>query len=794
MRPLVPVALAIAAASSACVLAQGQAQATSWRVGERGALVYTRTTERCSVDPAGVRLRLTWIAAGAEDGGSEWRFFSCPRDREQLGWEQPAFDDTGWLIGRGEFAPDDNVRANVRTHWQNDVLLLRARVDVGRKKPKALVFRISHDDGVRVYGNGKLLAESQEYGRDRYYVVAGDAVEGIAPGDNLFAVRCENTGGWQHLDVAIAVVTTLPPGAKTSDEVRQVLQDERAAADRVRADLFGAFRPPPLLLQGELDAAQQRPVVPPGDLREVAFWAACDLQRGVLGGNYEATVPRLLRLGDLQLRGKVGPVDASGWQELDIAVKTTPEPGPGAEGKRFVSLFVRPHVIYAFEGRLRIRRRLQLEGARAQVAECRCELDGHFLRGKDWKDHAGDLRQVETFTFVEERQNQDATFRVKVGAAIDRGTAFLKARLAHLDEPQLRAEGKGADRSYHSGRLALALLAMIKGGVPRNDAVLTAVMQELRTRKLIDTYSFGNALMAFEAFYAPPNEEQELKIGRIERARQRQPSPEDKALMQRWTTLMLDIIDTRVDPAYLLRFNYIRGERFDHSVNQYGLLGLYSAHLCGIEVPVTLWEGAANHLIAAQCAPGAPLQLDLLDFRTQARLESEPGSRRTSALLSVRPAGWNYGEPRDQGEDAPVMGSMTCAGITGLAIAQAALRDLDLKRFKLQSEATAARNAGFGWLAQNFTARCHPGSIERQQHWIFYYLYGLERAALLSNIALIQGRDWYFEGAMVLVGTQGSDGSWPSELMTDLGDESIERTAMAVLFLKKGTVPVLSGQ
>src|SRR6185369_3721957 len=102
------------------------------------------------------------------------------------------------------------------------------------------------------------------------------------------------------------------------------------------------------------------------------------------------------------------------------------------------------------------------------------------------------------------------------------------------------------------------------------------------------------------------------------------------------------------------RFNYIRGERFDHSVNQYGLLGLYSAHLCGIEVPVTLWEGAANHLIAAQCAPGAPLQLDLLDFRTQARLESEPGSRRTSALLSVRPAGWNYGEPRDQGEDAPV--------------------------------------------------------------------------------------------------------------------------------------------
>jgi hypothetical protein len=38
-------------------------------------------------------------------------------------------------------------------------------------------------------------------------------------------------------------------------------------------------------------------------------------------------------------------------------------------------------------------------------------------------------------------------------------------------------------------------------------------------------------------------------------------------------------------------------------VNQYGLLGMYSAHLCGIAIKPTLWEAAANHLLAV---PGQP--------------------------------------------------------------------------------------------------------------------------------------------------------------------------------------------
>ena len=113
------------------------------------------------------------------------------------------------------------------------------------------------------------------------------------------------------------------------------------------------------------------------------------------------------------------------------------------------------------------------------------------------------------------------------------------------------------------------------------------------------------------------------------------------------------------------------------------------------------------------------------------------------------------------------------------------------KRIKLQNDASRARNDGFAWMAQNMTMRYHAGSIDRQPRWFYYYLYSLERAALLSGIALIQDRDWYFEGAMVLVLAQQDNGHWPAELHYDLG---IERDAMAILFLKQSTMPVLTGR
>lgn len=771
--------------------AVARSQALAWNVPHRGALVYERTTERFAVTPPPGRLRLHTLIAGGGQGGHAWRYLACGSGAVPADFADPAFDDSEWRLGSGEFGGDVGSDPRQRTDWRTAELCLRTRVDLGRRKPRALLLRVGHDDTIRVHVGGRPVLASDRVARGADHVLMGDVLDALPAGETVVAVQCTNTGGAQFLDVELVALPTLPPGVRTAEDVLAELRAAREGAARVERELFGPFRPPPMLLQGELDAKGQHVRVPPSDLREIGWWVATDLQRGTAGGTWQLESPRMHELGDLRLRCRAGAVDAGGWQEIEVRLETAPEVDPRGDGNRFVDRYVAPHVRFGFAGGLRVRRLLGLDGARARVLAFRTELEGQLLQGEDRREPAAVLAQVEQWKFARAHDNQDAGFRAAVAEALRRGTASLRRRLRDTGRGSLDAEPADGDRSYHSGRLAIGLLALIKGGVPLDDPVLRAGMDELRRRALIDTYSLGNALMAFEAFHAPANEFADLKTGVIDRPRRREVPREDLELMQGWTDRLLSNVDTRVDAAYLLRFNYVAGARFDHSVNQYGLLGLFSAHLCGVRIPATTWEAAANHLIAAQCRGGERLDLDLCDYRTLLRMQADPEHRRTVTRLPVRPAGWNYGEPRSGGEDTPSWGAMVCAGITGLAICEAALLDLDLQRVRLRNDAAAARNAAFGWLAEHLTVRHHPGAIFRQQRWLYYYLYGLERAALLSGVALIQDRDWYFEGALMLVQAQLENGQWPAELHHDL---DVERDAMAILFLKQGTLPVLTGR
>ncbi|MEQ1632917.1 MAG: hypothetical protein ABL997_11125, partial [Planctomycetota bacterium] len=607
MRPLL-LGWLFAAMSFTTLSSTATAQSLSWSVPDQGALTYNRVVQRFAVTPPATSLKQEIVVASADEGGHTYRYFACPQNGVPAGFETTDFDDSAWSEGKGEFGTDVGKNANQRTHWGSDVLLLRSRVDLGKKKPKAIFFRISHDDGVRVFWNGEKLIENLGYGRDRTYIIVGKQLAAMTSGGTgMLAASCVNTGGAQHFDLAMSVLSSLPAGVKSGEDLQQVIDQGRQTADHVSREFFGAYRPSALLLHGELDAERTRVSSTPGDVRELAFFVACDLERGVTGGTYQQDIVRLYRLGDVQLRGKVLAVDAEGWQTMDVTVKNPGEPALRGDTKRFLQMHVLPHAGYGIDGRIQIRRRLELKGDRARVAEAECTFTARILRGKDKNNHAADFVQRETFRFHEERDGQDATFRIAVSKAIDRGTAFLRDKLSHLGAPSLRKEGDEDNRSYHTGRLALGLLALIKGGVKKDDPVLLRAMDELRTRPLIDTYSLGNALMAMEAFHSSGQDAADLAQGAIDRQKRRTVPAADKALMQKWTNQLLDNVDTRVDSNYLLRFNYVRDRRFDNSVNQYGLLGLYSAHLCGIDISSSLWEGAANHLISAQCESSGSL-------------------------------------------------------------------------------------------------------------------------------------------------------------------------------------------
>ncbi len=767
------------------------AQGVVHDVPQRGALVYERQTELFEFDAAASRLRPSWLIRNDGEAAHRWRYFGTPASAVPEGFERPDFDDRDWPTGQGEFGPDVGKNPAQRTIWRSDVLCLRTRVDLGSKKPKAALLQVTHDDDLAVFWNGVKVVDRPGVGRNVELWLSGEQLDAWQRGDNTIALRCTNTGGYQCADFAMALFTQLPPRARTGEDLARLSEEERRQVDGVRGDLFGGYRMPPLLLHGDLENGSNVRL-PPADLRDLAWWMAMDLRCGVTGGSVNGDAWRLYRLGDLVVKGRASAVDVDGWQTLDLTVKNTPEPANRRDSNRFIDRFVKPHVAYGLDGKLTVRRRLAVTDGRVRITEFSTDLDGRLLRGKDWKEPAANLRQRERWKFVEARDGQDAKFRAMVAAAIERGTNRLKADLKNLDAQSLKREPEDADRSYHAGRLALGLLALIKGGVPKDDPVVVAGLAELRRRVLVDTYSLGNALMVLEALYAPAGEFGDLKQGAIDRPRKRVVPDDDKRLMQQWTDQLLGNLDTRVDRGYLLRFNYVAGPRFDNSVNQYGLLGLYSAHLCGVELPSTVWESAINHLLADQSPEGEKLKLDLVDYRTHARRLAAPDEKFTVSTLYARTLGWSYEGPKSGGELTPTYGSMTAAGITGLAICQAALEDYTgQKRIKLQNDASRARNDGFAWLAQNMTMRYHAGSIDRQPRWFYYYLYSLERAALLSGIALIADRDWYFEGAMMLVLAQQDDGHWPAELHWDLG---IERDAMAILFLKQSTMPVLTGR
>ncbi len=525
--------------------------------------------------------------------------------------------------------------------------------------------------------------------------------------------------------------------------------------------------PAAVLAQGELDAAQLAVADPPCELRDVLRAVALDLS-STTSHRFAQIVP----YGDLVLSGQASPMDDAGKQTLRFKVAGKPLTAlPGDEP--FVrSQFLERLCDVETSGAIVVER--TIDRSKGLVREFAADATLVLAEGKQ---RFRKLRLLEQWTFVAVHENQDPAFRARVGQAVRSGTAWLQKAISGASASFLQDKDEKPPRSFGSGRLALAIQTLEHADVPATDPSLVAAWAELERRELIDTYALGTALMALAARHAPPREAEMLHDGTLKERPKRQLPPAQQALAARWVERLLSNVDKRTDPANCLRFNYTAAARFDTSVQQYGLLGLDAAELCGVPIPPTAWAAAAKHLLAVQSsAHGRVHELSL-----QSYLDALAGKQPPSERIPTR--GFSYKD-----EEEPAYGSMTAAGVTGLLLARAGIakqtpRDPDLKRID------AAIDAGFAWLAAEFTTRANPGyAAKAQAHW-FYWLYGLERVAELAGIARLDGRDWYYEGALQLLARQEPDGSFRS-------DDSlrIDSTCFAILFLKKATAPVRTGR
>lgn len=590
------------------------------------------------------------------------------------------------------------------------------------------------------------------------------------------ALRAQDELAWRIPPAgAVTYKRTLKSGSAVAADRRGA--ESIDPKERVPDAYLPTLWPPAMVCAGELAPDGKALADRPADLRDVLRAIAFDLGARKA---YKARFARLQPFGDLHVSGTVTAPDAAGTAEFTLkVVSKDPEVLPG-EDRASLTKHVRPLMERACEGTIVLQRTHDV--ARGIVSAWSATLDIVVPEGPRAfrRIHVTESWQVEAI-----RENQDAAFRADVARAIRNGADWIRSEVTKFDKPNMQdGRADGQERSYGSGRIALGLLTLLKSEVPASDPAVVEGLAELRRRKLVDTYSLGVALMAMEALYAPPNERDMLLSGQLAAPQPRKLPDADRALAQEWLATLMGNLDTRVDAGYRVRFNYTAGPRFDISVNQYGLLGLWSAHLCGLEVPAGWWRAAAEALLEQQeRADGRTVQLVLADHKEVAS-GAQP-ARTTSSPWKTAPRGWAYREPTE-----PTYGAMTAAGIGGLALCRAGLLATNQAKADVLPKLDAGMRDGFAWLATELSVRHAPGFVGRNHRNFYYYMYGLERACELTGVARLQGRDWYFEGAMALLGHQQRNGSFRIEAQNG---GLFDATCFAVLFLKKATLPAISG-
>jgi hypothetical protein len=183
--------------------------------------------------------------------------------------------------------------------------------------------------------------------------------------------------------------------------------------------------------------------------------------------------------------------------------------------------------------------------------------------------------------------------------------------------------------------------------------------------------------------------------------------------------------------------------------------------------------------------------------------------------------GWSYAYKLGGGDDAP---APTCAGLIGLALGQGFAQDADTRELLTVSGGAARAAAAIGDPAlhnivlatksvNNVLAavdaaqqrekdpRIVSGLQALAQHVgqpvgrtndipqvSFYFLWSLERVAVLYNLSTIGNKDWYRWGAEMLLANQRPQGFWHVGKDHYPGAAPVIDTCLALLFLKRSNL------
>ena len=178
------------------------------------------------------------------------------------------------------------------------------------------------------------------------------------------------------------------------------------------------------------------------------------------------------------------------------------------------------------------------------------------------------------------------------------------------------------------------------------------------------------------------------------------------------------------------------GRNTDLSNTQYGALGMRAALALGCSVPMRCWKNLLRHVSARQ----------------------------------KRDSSWSYSARRTE------------AGYSSMTVAGIAVLELCMLHGQLtqKQRAAASRRIKRAWgrMAK------HQGDIgSTKATWCYYFHYGLERAAVLSQREVVGKTNWYRKGAEMLLREQHDTGGWGRGEAR--GPVDPVSTSFAILFLRR---------
>ena len=351
--------------------------------------------------------------------------------------------------------------------------------------------------------------------------------------------------------------------------------------------------------------------------------------------------------------------------------------------------------------------------------------------------------------------------RIKiVQPAVDRGVAFLKAKVPLL-APTLNTRGHHEipDSAWVAGVAGLIGLTLLECGVPADDPAVLRVAEIVRAEapKMDKIYTLSTSLFFLNRW-----------------AESRPLTATDGKLAQ---TFALRIIAGQLSrgvwwyegvilppegEAKLLaslkdgRYRPTRSRPYSLSNTQFAMLALWGARKHGVPVREPLLA-AANHFHASQFPDGH----------------------------------WIYGDT----QAVPISATSTCAGLMSLAMEKVLREDKEFAAARPQTDRpkkTADVTKAFAYVAASIGRKAgDPGGAAPQYAGTLfqadavgdlYFLWSLERLAVIYGKPRIGGKDWYDWGYPLVLKAQRADGSW-QDWSGPLPD-----TCFALLFLKRANI------